>query len=385
MNRRRLRCVALCLSLGLPAAAASVAVAGIGGCATTHGQAFLVVDADAASAEPGAGGLASKTAGDAGPKDPKAVPAAAPQNPAEAAKPPAGVEGDAAPPKGGRVREEERVAEVGGKAIGKRELVERLLATEGAKMLDALVEIELARQMAVEAGVKADYAAERRRFLVDFFREELSKRSPTGAIPDSQVLPLVENILRRRNVDLHTTELELERYFYLDRIARKDVQISDDDLRKEFDRTYGERLHLRVIKTRNLNEAGIVMKALKAGEDFAKLAARAGNEEAAGAGGMLTPKARGELPGPIEKEVFKLRQGEIGQPIVYGSEVFIFQLVQKDPAQNVRFEQVTEELRVSVEQQQVRKGMAELTKELRRRKGEKVVYHDERLRPATGR
>lgn len=287
---------------------------------------------------------------------------------------PPAVDPDADP----RVRPEDRAARVGNRTIRKQEVMDLLLYTEGPKLLDLLIETEIARRIAAERGVRTD-DADREAFMLETWREQLRKNpAAAGLLTDEAVKQVIANVRRKRGQA--ATDLAMERLYYMDRAARPAVRVDDEEVRREFDRVYGERVRLRCIQVNNLSEAGQVLGRLRAGEDFTRIAESVSRHPSAKQGGLCDAIPRAGMPPVVRAEIDRLKPGEYGNPVKLDDGSYIFRLEGRDAAQNVRFEQVAAELRKSVETAKVQEAMRGLLLEIQRRKVD-VTYYDDGLKP----
>jgi parvulin-like peptidyl-prolyl isomerase len=268
----------------------------------------------------------------------------------------------------------DRLVVVGDTALTKQQLIDRLLLSQGPKVLDLMIEIELARQMAAERGVRID-EDDRESFIIQNLRNRLGGKGL--ALGDDQLRAIAQEIRRRRE----DSDLLLELLYYLDRTARKTVRVSDDDLRKEFEKQHGAKVRFRCIVVNNYAAAGVVLDRIGKGEPFAAVAEKASQDApTAKQGGMCDPSPVKLLPDPVQSELARLKNGDVSRPVNIADRWYLFQLIGRDPAADVRFEQVAEQLRRSVAEEKVRDGIALLKQEIRRLKAEKVTFLDERFR-----
>jgi peptidyl-prolyl cis-trans isomerase C len=109
------------------------------------------------------------------------------------------------------------------------------------------------------------------------------------------------------------------------------------------------------------------LKRLKAGEDFAKLAQE--NSEDPGSqprGGDLGWMARGQTPPPFEQAAFALKKPNDISPVVESPFGYhIIQLLERQPAAEIPYEQVKDRLGMMLKQQQAQQQIEARVKELR--------------------
>jgi parvulin-like peptidyl-prolyl isomerase len=83
-----------------------------------------------------------------------------------------------------------------------------------------------------------------------------------------------------------------------------------------------------------------LVRALAAGADFAELARRHSSDASAGAGGDLGYRHRGRLPQGVEREIDRLQEGAISEPIRLLEGIAVLRLVERKPARLKGFEDV---------------------------------------------
>ncbi len=107
----------------------------------------------------------------------------------------------------------------------------------------------------------------------------------------------------------------------LQKLAGSDVTVSEEDMRKAFERDYGPRVEVRIIMVDgNIRQAGEIWEKCNANPgDFDKLAKEHSNDpNSRPLGGVVPPIRKHAGLSQIEEEAFKLKPGEISSVIQIG-------------------------------------------------------------------
>src|SRR5262249_55713019 len=110
-----------------------------------------------------------------------------------------------------------------------------------------------------------------------------------------------------------------------------------------------------------------IIEQLRSGGDFATLAKSHGDDSSSKAGGDLGWLSRGDLPEELRTTVSSMDAGDLRGPVRSERGFHILQLVEKKDSEVRSFEEVKENLRHQLYDQQVEKAVQSWTKELRRK------------------
>ncbi len=113
--------------------------------------------------------------------------------------------------------------------------------------------------------------------------------------------------------------------------------------------------------------ANKIVAELRSGADFETMAKKYGDDAASKAGGDLGTLQRGDLPTELRDPVASMDAGDLRGPIASDRGLHILQLVEKKNSEVRPFEEVKEELRRQIYDQNMEKAVANWTKELRRK------------------
>lgn len=257
------------------------------------------------------------------------------------------------------------LAIVNGKPIDRSRVVSLLMDSHGVEILQQIVLLDLARQEAARKKVRvtpADVEAEFEN-AVDKIATEAGLTGDDGTRANK--LQALDLLLKEKRISMAEFRLAMERNAYLRKAVSDEVQITDETLREEFARTYGEKVVVRHIQltARDARKLQDALQALATGEDFAAVARRLSeNPETASRGGEMAPFAFNDasIPAALRQAAFELQPGEISHPVAAGNFRHILKLERRIPPDNVRFEDVRPQVLESVRDRATRRAMEQL-------------------------
>ncbi|MBI1825077.1 MAG: peptidyl-prolyl cis-trans isomerase [Planctomycetes bacterium] len=229
------------------------------------------------------------------------------------------------------------IATVQGSDIPRSAIVDLLLKSHGAGLLEQLIGLEVASQAAAKEGIQvtdADVAAEYERALRKLM-------NPEGAAIDASfdrdaAEKALYVVLAERSISPDEFMVTLRRNACLRKIVEKDLTITDEMIRDEYARTYGERVRVRHIQVSSLADADRILQRLASGEKFEDLAAHESvNSISARRGGLLPPFSMTDdnTPEAMRRAAFALKTGKVSSPIRAGQWYQILKLEERIPAE----------------------------------------------------
>lgn len=202
-------------------------------------------------------------------------------------------------------RLETAVATVNGATITKDDLFNRLVKSEGAEVLDRMIDeklVELAAQKANISITAADVEAEMKKI-----EERMGGKEAFEAA-------LVQ-------YKITADELREDQYFRMrvTQLLAGTLPVDDATLENWFNQNIGmfdkREVHARHILVDTAEEARLVKESLDAGTDFAQLAMTKSTDPTAKTnGGDLGKNPRGQMVPEFDNVIFNLKPGEISQP-----------------------------------------------------------------------
>lgn len=231
------------------------------------------------------------------------------------------------------------------------------------------------------------------KITVDEFNKELNKipefaksifEGPEGKrkfLDDLINRELIYLDAKKKNIDKDKEYLDMVERFkkdaLLEVLLKREVEdkakVEDSELKAYYDSNPEEfRLNEEVkashILVKTEAEAGDVIKKLKGGADFAKLAMEVSQDPgSAKRGGDLGFFGRGKMIPEIENAAFKLKEGELSEPVKTQFGYHIIKLTGRKPGQLVEFSKVSEILRQRLIREKQKKVFEEWVSGLRKK------------------
>ncbi|MBW7905810.1 MAG: peptidylprolyl isomerase [Phycisphaerae bacterium] len=257
---------------------------------------------------------------------------------------------------GAAAQDGDALAIVDGRVVTRTRLVELLMEAHGLRMLQQVTLLELAKAETQRRGLavsQADVDAEFERALAemaaDMKEEEATRENKLKAL---------KAVIANNGVTMTEYMIALERNAHLRKLVS--YKVSEETLREEFARTFGERAVVRHVQVADLRRMNAVLDALSRGRDFADVAREFSENQISGPrGGELDPFTFQDerVPPALREAAFLLKTGEVS-PVIKTERYFhVLRLEQRLPPENVRFEdvrgQVEARLRSRVERQEM--------------------------------
>lgn len=289
-------------------------------------------------------------------------------------------------PSTARADDGDAVAIVNGHPISRGEMIDILIEAHGVEVLQQLIILQVAKQETRQRGLrvtKADVEAEFQRSLDRIAQE--AGLSPEQATEKNK-RDALQAVLNERGISMSEFMIGMERNAHLRKLVEKDLRITEETLREEFARTYGEKVlvsHIQIPRNdnRGLNEA---IDLLARGADFADVARRLSkNRETAVRGGEMEPFTFDDpdIPEGLREVAFSLKPGGVSSPVLTGQYFHILKLRGRIPPESVRFEdkRVRKNVEQSLRKRAIPRAMARRAVDLF--KEAKIRVLDSTLRP----
>jgi foldase protein PrsA len=276
------------------------------------------------------------------------------------------------------------VALINGHPIAREELVDVLIDAHGIEVLQQLFILQVAKQETRKRGIGVTQADVDAEFQSALDRIAANAGMSAEEATDTNKREALRQVLDERGISMAEFMIGMERNAHLRKLVEKDLHITEETLREEFERRYGARVvvrHIQVLQrdSRGLNQA---LELLARGSDFADVARQLSkNPETAARGGEMEPFAvvDSEIPAALREAAFSLKEGGVSNPVLAGQFFHILKLERRIPADQARFEDKRAELEESIRARAIPQAMATLATELF--KEAKVTVLDSKLRP----
>jgi len=265
---------------------------------------------------------------------------------------------------------EDTLATVNGRSISRTLLIDVLVRSHGASLLEQLIGLQAAWEAAADRDLTITDDDVRREF-----DRSLKRMAPAGPGAPGAAAPfdreaaerLLETVLAQRNMSRDEFDIVVRRNTYLRKIVSSEQALTEEQVRREYERTHGPRVQIRHIQTPTLAEIERVKERLRAGEDFGELAARySANPATAQANGLLDPFSAGdeEIPSVLREAAFALKPGDLSAILRVGEWYHLIKVEKVFPADETPLEQTRDEVERSVRERMTEPAMYELFEKL---------------------
>ena len=292
------------------------------------------------------------------------------------------------------------VATIGPATVTMDQLERPLIEAYGLNVLLNLVQLEIAKEHAVRAGVKAtpeDIAAERATTVERMFEEsnqklidKLKAAREKGQNVEADKLAqqikqdneqAFEQFLTNQRITRAEFDIVTETNTWLRKIAEPMLtgKITEENLQEAFNALYGETVKCRHIQCASLPEIQDAKARLSAGEPFEKVARdMSRNQGTAPLGGELPPfslQTQG-LPQEFKDAAFALKEGEISEIVQAEGAYHLILLEKRLPPKAVKFEHVKESIRDDLQKRALDATVKQLRQEVADQAVKAMVIHD---------
>lgn len=269
------------------------------------------------------------------------------------------------------------LASVGGQKITHKQFVNELETAAGNQIMQRMINEKVVVQGAQKLNITVS-------------DDELNKEldSFKQQFPPDQF----QSLLKQNNMTEADVKEKIKVDLLMKKLAVKDVKLTDDDLKKEYeahkqDYATPEQVKARHILVDNENDAKDIKARLDKGEDFAKLAKEKSKDPGSAAnGGDLPLFGKGEMVPEFEKAAFSMKPGETSGPVKTEHGYHIIQVQEHHEAKTPSFEEVKSKVEEKLKQEKAT-PQDQLLKDLQKQVDVKInsdKYKDVLNQPTTG-
>jgi parvulin-like peptidyl-prolyl isomerase len=163
----------------------------------------------------------------------------------------------------------------------------------------------------------------------------------------------------------------------LKKLAADRLKPTQQELQEAYDMQFGESIKARIIVVKDAQTAGkISALAKKDPESFGALAVKYSIDASASANGMIPPIRRHVGDPKIEERVFRMRPGDVSDPIPVGEQFVVLKCDGRLPASQKQFEQVREKLIEIIRDRKLHTAAAEVFHSLQKDAVVQNVFND---------
>lgn len=245
------------------------------------------------------------------------------------------------------------VADVNGVLITRQQLAEELIARKGKTQLHALVNRTMIEQACKAKGITVDDKEVQADLLAQM------KAAGSVSIQDFEkgMLAPMKTTLFEYREDVIRPRLLLEKY------AKAQLTMSEEDLKREFAARYGEKAVCRMIIFKDERLARKAFSEINnTPANFIRLAKQQEDAQLAAVAGLLSPIGRHTTHDIIEQRAFQMQIGEVSEAIQTPEGAWVLLLKEHLlPARtDVTFDKKREELLNSARERKSQKEMPEI-------------------------
>ena len=250
------------------------------------------------------------------------------------------------------------VAIINGEDITRTELADFLIESFGKEGMEILIRRVLVEQVAKKEKVSLadDEVAERVGKLVDLEISKIKKRygaeNPDAMDAELSKMGSDEDQLREKLKE--RMEVDVKPQLLAEKLVKRTITVTDDELKEAYEEMYGEKYRVRQIVVSLKDDADKLLKKIRAGADFAKLAnERSIDRPSAAKGGLMDPinKVSG-----LGKALSVLKKGDITEVIKSKNAFHIFLMEGTiPPAETKSYEDALPDLKKIVTAVNIRK------------------------------
>ncbi|WP_308637820.1 peptidylprolyl isomerase [Paenibacillus silvisoli] len=251
----------------------------------------------------------------------------------------------------------EAVGSVNGVTITKNQLYDTMIAVGGQQTLNNLIQDELVLQEAKKKGIViSDKDAEAE-------IANIKKRFPS----ESEF----QTALQQANMTLEDLKKQIPAQLRIRKLAEQRVKVTDEEVKQYFEANRANFDQPAQVKASHIlvatkAEADAIMKQLKAGADFAKLAKEKSEDTGSkDAGGNLGFFGKGVMVAEFEEAAFSIKAGELGGPIQTQFGYHIIKVTDRKEAKAAKLEEEKEAIREQLMDQKVSELSPALLEELK--------------------
>jgi len=257
------------------------------------------------------------------------------------------------------------VATVNDRPITRERLIDVLMEARGVEVLQQLIILQAVKNETRRRDIRVTRADVETEFQMALDRIAANAGLTGEQATEQNKRDALQAVLEERGLSMAEFMVGMERNAHLRKLVETELHITEQTLREEFARTYGERVEVRHIQIdrRNAQALNETLDLLRRGTDFADVARRLScNPQTAARGGLMDPFTfdNPEIPEALREMAFSLKPGEVSSPVLAGQFFHILRVERRIPPANVRFEDVRQEVERRLRQRVTPQAMARL-------------------------
>lgn len=258
------------------------------------------------------------------------------------------------------------LAVVNGRPIDSRAFIKTLVDARGLMLLQQLIFLEAVRAEADRRGVAVSDAEIEREY--DLALQDAGANADTSApLTEAQRDVLIDKWTKRNGVPRVELAIAMARQALLRKMAEADVRVTSDDVRAEYERSFGERVEVRHLQLAARRTYTRIKSRIDRGDRFEDLVADYSvNALTKAQGGMLPAFTRDDptVPRAFAEVAFKLKEGEISPLFESEGSYHVIKLERRLSAESSSLGDNRKALEETVRSRRVAERMEQLGREL---------------------
>ncbi|MCB9852987.1 MAG: peptidylprolyl isomerase [Phycisphaerales bacterium] len=258
------------------------------------------------------------------------------------------------------------IAVVNGRPIDSRSFVKTLVDARGLMLLQQLIFLEAVRAEADRRGLSvSDGEVEREYDLA--LNETASGSKSSEPLTEAQRDLLIDEWTKRNSVPRVELAIAMARQALLRKMAESEIRVTSEDVRAEYERTFGERVEVRHLQLPARRTFARLKPRLDRGDRFEDLVADYSvNSLTKSRGGLLPPFTRDDptVPRAFAKIAFELKEGEISPLFESEGNYHLIKLERRLSAESGSLGDMRVDLEKAVRSRRVAERMESLGREL---------------------
>lgn len=263
-------------------------------------------------------------------------------------------------------RKASAIAIVNGRPIDSRSFIKTLVDARGLMLLQQLIFLEAVRTEADRRGMSVSDADVEREY--DLALNDADTNSAgEDKLSEAQRDLLIDEWSKRNGVPRVELAIAMARQALLRKMADADVRITSEDVRAEFERTFGEKVEVRHLQLPARRTYTRLKSRLDRGDRFEDLVADYSvNSLTKARGGLLPPFTRDDptVPRAFAKIAFELKEGEISPLFESEGSYHLIKLERRLTAESGSLGDMRNDLEKAVRSRRVAERMDSLGREL---------------------
>ncbi len=239
------------------------------------------------------------------------------------------------------------LASINGHEIDNKKFNELLMNVAGLRMFEEVLDWTLVEQACGQAGIPTDGDSFKKLWGAEYDRELASiPNVPADATKEDRAKILAQLLSRQGHTEIEF-QMGLQKQAGLRALAQGHVDVSDDEVKQQFDAEYGEQVEVRILTVKSLTDAAKVRDAIEKDKKDPTQVAQDMNIPIQPL--RISKNANADQIKDIKDIAFQLKEKQLSASIPLNNLNFLVYLDKKVPAQtDVKFDSVKDKVRKEV-------------------------------------